>query len=335
MATHNEDGGSAKLEFSSLLRIIPTSMEHATKGLYDLQTAAINANGESPPRDSETFKRIRAPLKEQWEAIAQLFRKCISLGNDIKLLQKYGTGAEKDEIVVILGDISTKGQQCAGLALQLANGHDAVVEPYFSQREAFQKQLDHPKVKVDVRQSQPTTPQPASAGRSSKVTATRRASQEEFTIDPLEAFLAESGKSLYPDGLRAMALVQNSFDSIQDHLFTLSNLLHQQSETYDRFLTKAKSTLDEPTMKEAQDMAQKWEMYRKDLTEVVNDVFKICDAIMVDATGAPPPVNATQMIGHEDSANEYPKGGVRDHPRGIFSRLLKLFAKRDTSNDAR
>ena len=144
------------------------------KGLYDLQTATINANGENPPSDLESFERIRTPLKEQWEAIAQLFRKCLSLGNDIGLLQEHGSSAEKGDIVTILEDIATKGQQCAQIALQLANGHDAVLEPYSSQQERFRQQLEHPKAKPDARQLEPMVSQKPSTKRASKMTKTKR-----------------------------------------------------------------------------------------------------------------------------------------------------------------
>ena len=128
-----------------------------------------------------------------------------------------------------------------------------------------------------------------------------------------------------------MDLVQLSFDDIQEKLLSFSSILRQQSETYDRLLATAKLSWDKPTMKEAQDMAEKWVLYREELMDETKAVTKVCDAIMVNATVALLPVPETrtaQTIRDVDRAGEIPRGKDRKGWKDYFISSIPVFARK-------
>jgi hypothetical protein len=134
---------------SPVLQEIAASIEQATKELYDLQTAIINANGGNSLESSRKFTDIRRSLKEQWEAIAQLLKKIHSFGDDIALLRANMTEADHGDLVEVLEAVILKGRECAEISRSLFDGHKSVMEPYNGYQEGFSQELEHPKYHVD------------------------------------------------------------------------------------------------------------------------------------------------------------------------------------------
>ena len=146
-------------DLNEVLKDLASCVELAMKNLYDLQTATINANGGEPRH--ATYKKIRTMLKEQWEAITTLLKKCRSFGADVQLLRTSLPTASKDDIGDLLEEMQAKCSQYAKIAAELTAGHDGVVAVYFHYRDRFKTDIDHPKSRVD----QPSAASPTPPGR--------------------------------------------------------------------------------------------------------------------------------------------------------------------------
>lgn len=120
--------------------------------LYNLEVATINANGENPPRHSERYKEIRVKLKEQWEAIIGVLKKCHSFGADVVLLKQHMASASKEDLEDLIQEMAAKCKRCMNTTEQLANGHSSVVAVYFQHEPRFKGSLQNPKVVIDPTQ---------------------------------------------------------------------------------------------------------------------------------------------------------------------------------------
>lgn len=112
----------------------------------------------------------------------------------------------------------------------------------------------------------------------------------------------ESIRSLYPDGARAMSSFQESTTKILDQLEILATLMSDQSTVCKHCLEGMKISADRGTVKAAQDLASRWHVYTGEIMETIKAITKVCDAIMIEAVGAPKSPEPSLRIGHDNSA---------------------------------
>ncbi|CCA73655.1 hypothetical protein PIIN_07608 [Serendipita indica DSM 11827] len=273
-------------DLSGTLQSLTSCIELAMKSLYDLQTATINANGENNPRHAERYKRVRAELRAHWEHITSLLNKCRSFGADVHLLHASVTTASKDDIRELLEEMLAKCRQDVDIAEQLMARHDNVLGLYAQYRDRFRDHLDHPKVQVTppgrIRGS------PSHAARSSRRQSTGPTGPPQSTpLGPIASFVEDSIASLYPDGNQAMAEFESAMEGIHASLSRLSRFLKDQIFVCQRGLDSLYHPSHNLTPRQFQEFTDSWVTYQGALMKAIQDITRICDAVMIDAVGAP------------------------------------------------
>jgi hypothetical protein len=140
-----------------------------------------------------------------------------------------------------------------------------------------------------------------------------------YEDDSTTNFRTESIGSLYPDGVRAMTLFHESTTKIQDRLKLLRALMSDQLTVCERCLDGMKSSVDRRTVKEAQDLASRWPEYTEETMKTIKAITKVCDAIMIEAVGAPKPPDPAPRIGYHDGPQGAPSEREQSWRRGYFS----------------
>ncbi|KIM34533.1 hypothetical protein M408DRAFT_19428 [Serendipita vermifera MAFF 305830] len=223
-------------DLGPVLAGLNASIEHAMVSLYSMEVATINANGENPPHQVKRFTEIRHALKEQWEAILGLLRKCHSFGADVGLLRTAVANESKEDIREFLEEMVSKCDQCLTEAKALEQGHSGVLSAYEKHKNDLKGQLDHPKVVVDV------------------VSLRNAYTDTEPHRDPLKGssnqhggeheLVADSFKSLYPNGKEVISDFETSTHGVYQRLQALRRFLETQSKICNQCL----SELDKPTL---------------------------------------------------------------------------------------
>ncbi|KIM34537.1 hypothetical protein M408DRAFT_325911 [Serendipita vermifera MAFF 305830] len=271
---NNQDFPSST-DLDPVLAGLNASIERAMVSLYSIEVATINANGENPPHQVKRFTEIRHALKEQWEAILGLVRKCHSFGADVGLLRTAVANESKEDIREFLKEMVSKCDQCITEAKALEQGHSGVLSAYKTHRNEFKGQLDHPKVVIDV----------VSLRNAYTDTEPHRGGSSNWHGGEHE-LVADSFKSLYPDGKQAINDFETSTHGIYQQLQTLRRFLEAQSHICSQCLAE----LDKPKPSlNFHNLASQWAVYQTIIMESITSIAKVCDAILVQAVAPPPP----------------------------------------------
>lgn len=263
-------------DLSETLRGLTSCIELAMKNLYDLQTATINATGENNLRHAERYKQIRTELKSQWGYIITLLNKCRSFGADVQLLRTSLLTATKSDIGDLLEEMLAKCKQDATMAAQLTAGHSNVLAVYLQYRDNFRYHLDHPK----------SQPMKSLLFKSSRHQPTGPTGSPQPKL--LEhGFFEDSIASLHPDGNQAMAAFESAMEEIHANLSRLSIFLTAQHLFCQRGLDSLYHPSHSLTPRQLQEYADSWVTYQSALMKAIKDITRTCDAVMIDAVGAP------------------------------------------------
>jgi hypothetical protein len=115
--------------------------------------------------------------------------------------------------------------------------------------------------------------------------------------DSTANFRNESIGNLYPDGARAMSLFRKSTAKIHEQLELLEAFMSDQSTVCERCLDGMKTLADRRTVKAAEDLASRWFVYTGETMKTIQAITKVCDAIMIEAVGAPKSTEPSLRVG--------------------------------------
>jgi hypothetical protein len=127
-----------------------------------------------------------------------------------------------------------------------------------------------------------------------------------YKDDSTANFRNESLGSLYPDGAQAMTLFEKATSKIPDQLELLGVFMSNQLTVYEHCLEGMKTSADQRTVKEAQDLASRWPKYTEETMKTIKVITKVCDVIMIEAVGAPKPPEPAPRIGSHDGSQGAP-----------------------------
>jgi hypothetical protein len=149
--------------------------------------------------------------------------------------------------------------------------------------------------------------------------------------DHAASFRNESIASLYPDGAQAMSLFWESTTKIRGQLKVLEAFMSGQSSICKDCLDGMKTLADRQTVKAAQDLASKWLVYTEETMKTIKAITKVCDAIMVEAVGAPKLPEPPLRIGYNGSSNgATPEPGHSQYrPIQILNTFYRLASTKD------
>lgn len=331
MDSHNTENPPQDEDLNTTLGNLNASVETAMVSLYNIQLATINANGENLPRHSERYREIRTNLKEQWEAIIDLLKKCHSFGADVKLLTVHMATASKEELEELLEEMADKVKACAMMALGLVDGYDGVIAVYYNYKRYFELHLERSimagnqanghgdpfHVFSSTNSQQPDVP-PLPPRRNSyknseqshAPSATPPGAKGDNPSHPMSAFINQSIESLYPDGKKAISDFESSLNQIYSQLEPLPLFLEIQYQICNQCIDGMKTPTQALKLDDIQNLATKWTTYQTDIMNSIISIAKICDAIMVEAATAPPPPPPRKQVpapennaqGHEKQA---------------------------------
>ncbi|CAG7848399.1 SubName: Full=Uncharacterized protein {ECO:0000313/EMBL:CCA73658.1} [Serendipita indica DSM 11827] len=246
-------------DLSETLRGLTSCIELAMKNLYDLQTATINATGE-------TIFAMRS-------ATSKLER---NSNPNVQLLRTSLLTATKSDIGDLLEEMLAKCKQDATMAAQLTAGHSNVLAVYLQYRDNFRYHLDHPK----------SQPMKSLLFKSSRHQPTGPTGSPQPKL--LEhGFFEDSIASLHPDGNQAMAAFESAMEEIHANLSRLSIFLTAQHLFCQRGLDSLYHPSHSLTPRQLQEYADSWVTYQSALMKAIKDITRTCDAVMIDAVGAP------------------------------------------------
>lgn len=101
-----------------------------------------------------------------------------------------------------------------------------------------------------------------------------------------------------------MSLFQESTAKIHEQLELFETIMSDQSTVCDNCLEGMKTSADRRTVKAAQDLASRWLVYTGETMKTIKAITKVCDAIMIEAVGAPKSPEPSLRIGYEGASLE-------------------------------
>jgi hypothetical protein len=122
-----------------------------------------------------------------------------------------------------------------------------------------------------------------------------------------QAFIEANFAAICPDGLKALSMAVNALDSSSSMLAQFVRYWQATSESCRLYILNGSINI-KPA--EAVTFATKWRANRVALEGAILIITKSCDAVLVDAVGAPPPRSPTPP--HQGGA--LPSSGHRAHP---------------------
>lgn len=105
---------------------------------------------------------------------------------------------------------------------------------------------------------------------------------------PMNEHPLESHNNLYPDGRMAMESFDQAIKGIHENLQYLEPFLSKQILACDDIAASLENTgIHSVSQDTLLAMTASWDLYRKALITAILDISKVCDAIMIESTGAP------------------------------------------------
>lgn len=101
-------------------------------------------------------------------------------------------------------------------------------------------------------------------------------------------FVEANHSAVYPDGRKALSAAADALTQIQCDLEAIYQFWHSTSEICQIIMAKVLSDGPKINVQQAMLYAEAWIGYQEALTHAIKAIARSCDAITVNAVGAPP-----------------------------------------------
>jgi len=285
------------LDVEVMASTLATSIENTMVSLYDLQTSLINAHGDNTtPGPHQLISKMRRKLKMLWESIRAFLQKAHSFGGDVIMLQESLEKESADDCMEFLVEMKTISTQLLEWAKVLTDQCMNFGKEFSSLAPMFEKTLRQVKARVDnvhfgeyeldratveaylAASGEPHQEYPASW-------IERPIVVEPSTVDKAtQAFVKDNIAATRPNGLKSLDMAISALIDMNSKLAQFVQYWEETNKSCQRYILNG---MVNPA--EALTFATKWRANRKALESAILVIAKSCDAVLVEAIGAPPP----------------------------------------------